>query len=277
MLVNDTILNNTGSIGFAKDYAENVVGLALSGDMFAIIIALLFSFVALFIINKLSSIILVIIKKTIVFVITALGVLFFSRTLLEKVAVEGLTISTIFMGVLGAIFGLVGFAVAFYALFKHSKKKIKEMRSGDTESFAEEKPQPAHLDSVKDITNMFSVASIKNDKSLLSVLAFLVVAEFGVFSSKTIAAPNTQIGLIAFGLFMAVSLIFIKQSYAHYGKGLLHLTITFVIGATLSIILGTYWGGYPLGTLLSLGYFSSDALVALISGMALSLFAGSKG
>jgi hypothetical protein len=42
-------------------------------------------------------------------------------------------------------------------------------------------------------------------------------------------------------------------------------------------MLGFFWGGIPPEQLLSLNYFTSDALVALVTGLALSLFMGSIG
>jgi hypothetical protein len=48
-----------------------------------------------------------------------------------------------------------------------------------------------------------------------------------------------------------------------------------LIGGILSLILGYFWGGIPLDQLFSLNYFATDALVALITGIALSLFMGS--
>ena len=76
---------------------------------------------------------------------------------------------------------------------------------------------------------------------------------------------------------MAAALIFIKLVYHDYNTGLKHLGVAFVLGFALSLVLGHFWGGIPLDTLLSVNYFGSDALVALITGISLSLFMSSKG
>jgi len=127
------------------------------------------------------------------------------------------------------------------------------------------------------LKDMFSWNSVKADKSLISVLAFMVVAQFGVFSSKTIAAPNVQTGLMLFVCFILAAFFFIRQSYKKYSTGLMHLIFTLVIGIVLSLVLGSAWNEIPITELISIAYFKTDSLIALISGMALSLFAGSKG
>jgi hypothetical protein len=69
--------------------------------------------------------------------------------------------------------------------------------------------------------------------------------------------------------------VFIRLTYHDYWRGLRHLAAALCIGGVLSVILGFFWGGIPLDQLLSLSYFTTDALVALITGLALSLFMGS--
>ncbi|WP_421908352.1 hypothetical protein [Methanolacinia petrolearia] len=109
------------------------------------------------------------------------------------------------------------------------------------------------------------------------VIIYLIIAEFGIFSSKTIAAVSSEMGFYFFIIFMAAGFIFIKLTYHDYLKGLRHFAVVTLLGFILSIILGHFWGGVPLDTLLSMDYFGSDALVALITGIALSLFMSSKG
>ena len=59
--------------------------------------------------------------------------------------------------------------------------------------------------------------------------------------------------------------------------GIRHLAIALVFGAALSVFLGNIWTSVPLVELLSIAYFKSNALVALTTGLAVSLFMGSKG
>ena len=76
---------------------------------------------------------------------------------------------------------------------------------------------------------------------------------------------------------MAAAFIFIRLTYHSYLRGLRHLAVVAMLGFGLSIILGHFWGGIPVETLLSMQYFGSDALVALITGISLSLFMSGKG
>ena len=109
------------------------------------------------------------------------------------------------------------------------------------------------------------------------IIAYLIVAEFGVISSKTVAAPDITTGIIFFVVFMVAALFFINQSYNDRNRGIRHFILAFLIGGALSIILGYFWGGYSISELLSESYFISDSLVAFVTGIAVSLFMGSKG
>jgi hypothetical protein len=122
-----------------------------------------------------------------------------------------------------------------------------------------------------------SVSNLKSDKSLGAVLAYLVVAQFGVFSSKTMPAPSFQVGIAFFVLFIIAGLFFIHFTYHNYLTGLRHLGMAIIIGTIIAMVLGYFWGNIPLDQLLSPAFFQTDALVALVTGLALSLFMGGKG
>lgn len=53
-----------------------------------------------------------------------------------------------------------------------------------------------------------STSSLKNDRSLGAVLAYLVIAQFGVYSSMTIPAPSFQVGVAFFAIFIIAGLFF---------------------------------------------------------------------
>ena len=67
------------------------------------------------------------------------------------------------------------------------------------------------------------------------------------------------------------------MTYNDYITGLKHFGLAFILGFGLSIVLGYFWGAIPLSVLLSKEYFATDALVALITGLSLSLFMSGKG
>lgn len=266
------LLNSTNSsiasMEFVRAYIDSIPSLMQQGDLVAIILGLIFFFIVLVIINKLSSILLVVIKRTIVFVITFLILYTYVPVFINKIMIEGFTIQNILIGVAGTIVCLVAFSIASIELFKDAKKVVKQKQEMQPES------EEVIIEQRDD--GSFTFQSLTKDKSLLNLLTYLTVAQFGVFSSVTLAAPNVKIGLSLLVLFVIASLIFIKQSYKDYKRGLVHLAIAFIVGFVLSLLLGTMWGNQTISQLLSIEYFSSDSLVALITGMAVSLFASSK-
>lgn len=279
--------SNTSTVSFALDYGKQIPSLAMAGDFFALVILFIVGFLLLVLINKLTGVILHLIKNTIVFIITGFGVYYFYREFMIRAA-TGLTTETVLFGAVGAIIGLFGIAFAFYSFILKikqgaRKKYAEEMGVQVTRDRVTVEKRLAQVEAIEEaggiegIKDAFSWDSVKADKSLLSVLTFMIVAQFGVFSSQTIAAPNAQIGLSLFVAFSLGAFLFIKQSYKKYSTGVMHLLFTLIVGFALSVFLGSAWNKIPVTDLLSLAYFKTDSLIALISGMALSLFAGSKG
>lgn len=273
------LLNNTNSslvsaTDFASSYIGSMPSLIQQGDLVAIILGLILFFIALVVINKLSSILLAVIRRSIVFIITFIVLYTYIPVFIDKIMIEGFTIQNILIGVAGSIVCLFAFTIASIALFKDAKQVVKEKRQAQSIQPIQSESEELIIEQRED--GSFSLLSFAHDKSLLNLLTYLTVAQFGVFSSVTLAAPNVKVGLSLLVLFVIASLIFIKQSYKDYKKGLSHLAIAFIVGFILSLLLGTMWGNQTISQLLSMQYFSSDSLVALITGMAVSLFAGSK-
>lgn len=264
-----------------RNYLLSLPRLIEQGDYFAIMASLILLYVVIYLIAKISRVFLMVINRTIAFAITFVALAMVYTKFMENWGTEGLTLETIFIGFIGLVVGILGTMISFFSLFRHTRTAIARSRETDLDIFRseaghEEKPE-IDLYHIKDYKSFFSLASVKNDKSLLSVLTFLVVAQFGVFSSNTISAPNTKIGVIIFIVFIIVAFLFIKQTYRSYAKGLTHIAVTFVLGVMLAFVLGYYWANIPVEKLFSLEVFTTDVLVALVSGMGLSLFAGSKG
>ena len=266
LFVSNNLLNNTNSsvvtgLEFAKGYFNSLPQLIFQGDLAATILALILFFIFLVVVNKLSSLLLVIIKRTIIFIITFLILKEFTPIFVSRFLEQGFTAENILIGVLGILICLLAFMIATLALFKDTRRAFR----------GEE-----HIDQIEEQSIPTSFLEITQDRSLLNVLIYLVVAEFGVFSSVTLAAPNVNVGVAFLFVFLVAAVVFISQSYHNYKVGLFHLAMVFVVGFSLSLLLGVMWGNQTLPELLSLAYFTSDSLVALITGMAVSLFAGSK-
>jgi len=283
----------------AVEYLSSLQDEILKGNVFAIVIFLILLYVAIFIIQKFTTLLVRVLKKVFLLIIVALAFYEFVRVFALKIAIEGIASDTIIFGAVGLAIGLIALFIALYVAL-HSIIRLRrepdageepplptEERSpaptpptevatepGEKEVEAPEQtaPVPALLTTVKE---ELSIESLKSDKRIGAVIAYIVIAEFGVFSSITISAPTVEAGLMFFVVFLLASGVFIKLTYHDYWRGLRHLVAALVIGGVLSLILGYFWGGIPLDQLLSLSYFTTAALVALITGLALSLFMGS--
>lgn len=115
-----------------------------------------------------------------------------------------------------------------------------------------------------------------NDRGLLAVLSYVIVVEFGVISGLAVSAPSIGIGLIFFALFLVAALVFIKSAYHRALTGIKRFLIALAVGGALSIALSNIWLSVPIETLLSPQFFQTSALAALVAGIAVSLFTGSK-
>ncbi len=260
----------------AINYAARLPAEALGGNVFAVSILLILSYILIFLINTLTDIIIRFLKKVILLVIVSLAFYQFLELFLEKLSSEGPTIDTLIFGGVGSVAGFIAFIIAVRAAF-FSLRKIHLRGKVPGKIVTAAKEDTKRKIKKHDIKEITSIQALKEDKRLGVVVAYLIVAEFGVISSKTIAAPNTTVGMAFFATFMLAAFFFIYQSYSDYLKGLRHLMVVFVVGGILSIILGYFWGGYPLEELLSEAYFVSDSMVAFVTGIAVSLFMGSKG
>ncbi|MFH1399285.1 MAG: hypothetical protein ABIG95_04185 [Candidatus Woesearchaeota archaeon] len=254
--------NNTNATTaqFATSYVNNLPQLIFDGDLAATMLSLILFFILLWLVNKLSSILLAVVKRTIIFIITFLILREYIPLFTTRILTEGFTPENALFGLAGILLCFVAFTIATLALLKDTKRAIRR-----------DEAAPHQEESVS-----FKLSDISKDRSLLNVLIYLIVAEFGVFSSVTLAAPNVRVGIVFLAVFLVASLVFIKQSYHNYKIGLSHLAVVLVVGFFVSILLGLLWGNQTLGEILSINYFTSDALVALITGVAVALFAGSK-
>ncbi|MFY9801113.1 MAG: hypothetical protein WAK10_07690, partial [Methanoregula sp.] len=253
-------------------------------------------YIAINIIQKFTTLLVIVLKKVFLLIIVVLAFYGFVQVFALRIALEGITPKTIIFGAAGAVIGFLAIIIALYVAL-HSIVRLREPEvtepvpsaekgeavppPKDTAAESREKAlvpaekaisEPALPTTVK---RKFSLESLKSDKTIGAVIAYIIIAEFGVFSSKTTAAPTIEAGLLFFVGFLLASVVFIRLTYHDYWRGLRHLAAALIIGGALSLILGYFWGAIPFDHLLSLSYFTTDALVALITGLALSLFMGS--
>jgi len=283
----------------AAEYLFSLPDEVMRGNVFAIVIFLILVYFAINIIQKFTTLLVFVLKKIFLLIIVALAFYGFVRVFAIKIAIEGISTSTLIFGAAGAVIGILAIFIALYVALHSIVRLQGEQDAGvgshhptekgvpvsfppiDTAAESREKvlvpaekviSEPSQPITVK---RNLSLESLKSDKTIGAVIAYIIIAEFGVFSSKTIAAPTVEAGLLFFVGFLLASVVFIRLTYHDYWRGLRHLAAALIIGGALSLILGYFWGAIPFDHLLSLSYFTTDALVALITGLALSLFMGS--
>ncbi len=288
----------------AIEYVTNDVWpKTLQGDVGTIAmigVAIIVLFVLVVLLVELTAWVLSLIKRFILFALIMVSTIFFFFSFGDKIFVENPDMTLVAIGIMGVLFGVIALIISIMSVKREMQKpwseKVKELKQQMKEAAAEEfekelekkavveaRPaiaptqvqQPAMLS--KQAFTAANVFAAFHDRSLLAVLSYMVVAEFGVFSGVTVSAPNETVGLIFLGLFLVAALIFIKSTYHNYLTGVKHLFVALAFGAGLSILLGHIWVSIPLEELLSLAYFKTNSLVALVTCLAVSLFLGAKG
>jgi len=290
------------------DYLQNTfIPSVFAGDVFSIAILGIIAGILLLFFLKATLWLFSVTKRFFLAIIIFISLYFFAINFKDKIFAPEPDFVIIAIGVAGLLLGIVALAISFYSFNKHVKKprtvKIgdevivgkedalaggveipedveAEFRKEAIEAVKEEEEAKKEIlkEELKKTLSMGSLREqMQSDKSLLAVLSYVIIAEFGVFSGVTNAAPNIEVGMAFLGVFLLGAFIFIRSTYHTYAKGAYHLIVTAFFGFALSILLGHFWAGTPLETLFSLEYFKSISLVAMITGMAISLFMGSRG
>jgi len=302
---------NTFIYGTLVPAANEIILKATQGDVTTIAllgIGIIVSFVLIVLLVELAAWLIGLVKRFFLFVIVAISTSLFFFSFQDKIFAPNPDITLVIAGVVGIIFAVVALAISMLSIkrewqkpkdekvadIKSEMKRIvveqfenelddKQVKELEGKAVTQARPEvtPTQLQS----PSMFSAQALQpknilasfHDRSILAVLSYVVVAEFGVISGITISAPNETVGLIFFAMFLIAALIFIKSTYHNYLTGIKHLFIALIFGAALSIVLSHIWLEVPLEELISLAYFETNALVALVTGLAVSLFMGSKG
>jgi len=263
-------------LNLVTSYVDSFISNVFSGDPTSIIILAFLSLILLVVFFKISSFLFGFIKRGFLFIVILLSAIFSVSKYYEKIILEGFTNELILIGVIGAFVTLSALIIAGISLGKHAKKEPTSKINPTIPNFTPTQIQQPNMLTSQALTKNNLISSLKDDRSLLAVLSYVIIAQFGVFSSKTIAAPNPEIGMIFFGVFFIAAFLFIKTTYHNYIKGISHLIIASLIGAIISIGLGIYWAEIPMETMLSIAYFGTEAMVAFVTGIAVSLLMGTK-
>ncbi len=268
-----SMIDVSGAVTAFFMHVSYVVSSALSGDVGAMSILLFLSLLSIYIINRITSLFMPLIRPMMLMLAIATSSYMLFTDAVSRIASAGLTVANaVFVSALS--FAIVGAAYFLFLEFSDAGRdsgraeRARERKTGG--KGAEDAGRgKADMKTVGDIVNPGRAV---RDNRVWSLLLYLLITEFGVFSSKTITAPSEYSGLLVFVTFVFLTMVFVFQFYERTAEGLAYLFIAYAVGGICSIVLGIVWGGYSLSELLSLKYFKSDAMVALMSGVAVSLF-----
>lgn len=277
-----------GAVNSVIDYlAVDFVPNILQGNLLAIVIAAIVLIFVLLVFFETAVILFSFVKRFFLAIIVFASLLLFVNNFQGKIFSPEPDLFIVSIGIIGAIVGMAALIISFFGLFRQFKAvRIKEEIT-DYDVLASKKPEATRQEQLKQ-PRIYTIESaikempplheqLQTDKSLLAVLSYIIIAEFGIFSTPTLAAPTVSVGIAFVAVFMIGAIIFIRTSYHDYARGVRHLLAASFFGLTLSVLLGHFWGNIPMEQLLSLGYFTTNSLVAFVTGIAVSLLMGTKG
>ncbi|MFC2154059.1 hypothetical protein ACFLRC_01070, partial [Candidatus Altiarchaeota archaeon] len=178
-------------IGDPLGWLELLLASAGSGDLMAATILLLLTYLSILVINKFTDFLLIVIRKLMVFALIASALYYLLLDWVGKMAANP-SPETIVLGVVGLLVGVAAFSIALYSLVQSTRyvREIKEKEEEEKEEDEQRKEAEETKKEVLEIKEILTLQSLKDDKSLGAVLAYMMIAQFGIFSSKTISAPS---------------------------------------------------------------------------------------
>lgn len=259
--INQTSFNTTSTLKFIYLYTKSMPSLVRSGDFTAITIAIVVFLVSLIIINKITTAMMKVIESFLVLTIISYASYLFVSVFISRYHTYGATPSNIALLLIGSLSIILGLFGGIATLLKSTSTYDKI-----DEEIEKIKSQPSPV-------SMFNQFTEGNN--IGKRIVYLIISEFGVFSSKTISAPNPTVGAVIFFIFIFGALAYI-MSLKERTKEVEYFLITLIAGMAIAIILAVTWSSMPLKEVLSLRFFDSDALVAVVTGTAISMYMGSK-
>ncbi len=259
-LINQTAFNTTSTTHFIRTYVTNLPNLIKAGDFTAMAVATILFLVSLIIINKITTAMMKVIESFLILTIISYASYLFINVFSTKFHAEGMTLSNLFVLAIGGLSIAAGLFSGVMTLLKHTKKydKIDE-----------------EIEKINDEPIKLNFKELASDQSIGKRIIYLVISEFGVFSSKTISAPNPKVGIAIFLIFVFGATAYIMTMKNKY-KEMKFFIITLAFGIFVAVTLSLTWSSMPLKEIMSINFFDSDALVAVITGTAISLYMGGK-
>lgn len=287
-------------------YLGEAVQKALAGDVTSITllgIAAIVCFILLILVVEFTGWMVSVTKRFFLLVAIIISNLLFFLAIFEKApSAEGSAVATA-AAIIGSFFAVAALVISLISmkkhLFKSKEEKIAELKSNMKNSLKtlvaekyEEELEGKHFESPED-EDLYSKISIPKtvekkhfdpmvilvhfqDTSQFAMLSYMVCVEFAVIGPLPASFESELFGLIAFAVFLIASMIFVKTAYRSYTRGMKYLFMSLFAGFAIAAITSIAWLGTPFETLFSLDFFKTSAVFALMAGVAISLFIGSK-
>ncbi len=138
------------------------------GDVFAVSILLIATYITVLIINKLTGLLIFLLKKIFLLTIVTLAFYQFLMSLVLRVGQEGLTQDLAILGAAGTLAGFTGIIIALYAAFYSFKRLRLTIEGEPTETAGDNKghqvgrqvsTQPEQVKKDKD-ASIFSISTL---------------------------------------------------------------------------------------------------------------------
>ncbi len=270
-------LNSTNLVNFGVSYVQSLPELVMTGDLVAIVVAMIATYVGMVFVHWITKYLIKAFKAIMFLGVANFALYTIITEFLKKMA--GASPIYIGLGIIGIFIGFIAVFFAFISAFKKTKKgtvylsgnkKVKKEEEEEKPKRKKPAPGPSEPTGARELLSWKSIKEGEN--ALTTMFTYILIAEFGVFSSKTISAPSIETGAGLLILFYVGVTIYIFQTYKNPKESLKLLASATVAGFILSLVLGLFWASYPVSELISLAYFKTEALVAFLTGIALSLF-----
>lgn len=266
---------------------DKIAGLLVGkGDISALVVVMVFLYVSMKIAHSLTEHFMNVVKNLMILTIIIAAYYSMFLAFVRGLGPDAPPLFVLIGGLVLAL-GFVAILLSLYFVVFHTKKTVKHKKAKE----AIEKGEEAELEEAggtakvglkePDIKEAFSITGLRKGveegkHTLTTMFVYMLIAEFGVFSSPTLSAPSVPVGiglLVAF--FIGVS-VYLFRSSEHPIASLKLLFFASILGFILSVLLGVYFAQLGWDVVLSPQYFSEDTLIAFLTGVALSLFMAGK-
>jgi len=285
-------------------FQESLLPGILAGDILSITVAGVLAIIIIALVFKVTGVVFALVRRLFLFLIIAASMFFFVTNFGDKIFTENPDPLIVGIGIIGVLLGIIALGSSLYSI----QSTTRHWRQGTyatapeyaEEQYEEYEEQPAYAPQeaqpqqaphaaayvpppqqqppqAQQNVAQYLTSQFTSDKNLPVILTYVAVAEFGIFSAVTLPAPSVGVGMALFAIILVGAIFYIRANFADPKKGYTNLAISTVFAFIMAIILGVVWVGADPAELISLNFFKSSSLVAVVTGIGVSLIMGSKG